>query len=140
MGRLNEVIHNMKDDFIVVHLHEPCSFCREYVTGTRYYHPCPPSKAVRQERTFEGISLETPGSQGRQTTSLTRFSLCERCYTATAQGLALPGIKGGLPAGVALGDLIATPVAPFPVVTDPNPQIDCEIFDTRQVCVGRWLL
>lgn len=35
MGRLNEVIHNMKDDFIVVHLHEPCSYCREYATSMR---------------------------------------------------------------------------------------------------------
>lgn len=99
----------------------------------RYYHPSPPSKSVRQDRTFEGISLDTPGAPGRQITSLTRFSLCERCYAAEAQGLAVPGIKRGLPPGVALTDLVATPVAPLPVITDPNPQLDCEIFDTRQV-------
>ena len=32
MGRLGEVIGGMKDDFIVVHLQEPCSLCREYIS------------------------------------------------------------------------------------------------------------
>ncbi len=32
MGRLGEVIQGMKDDFIVVHLQEPCSLCREYIS------------------------------------------------------------------------------------------------------------
>ena len=39
MGRLGEVIGGMKDDFIVVHLQEPCSLCREYISdGPRYGH------------------------------------------------------------------------------------------------------
>ena len=39
MGRLGEVIGGMKDDFIVVHLQEPCSLCREYISdGPRYRH------------------------------------------------------------------------------------------------------
>lgn len=33
MGRLGEVIGGMKDDFIVVHLQEPCSLCREYISN-----------------------------------------------------------------------------------------------------------
>ena len=32
MGRLGDVIGGMKDDFIVVHLQEPCSLCREYIS------------------------------------------------------------------------------------------------------------
>ena len=32
MGRLGEVIQGMKDDFVVVHLQEPCSLCREYIS------------------------------------------------------------------------------------------------------------
>ena len=32
MGRLGEVLQGMKDDFIVVHLQEPCSLCREYIS------------------------------------------------------------------------------------------------------------
>ncbi len=32
MGRLGEVIQGMKDDFMVVHFREPCSFCRKYLS------------------------------------------------------------------------------------------------------------
>ena len=34
MSKLGEVVHNMKDDFIVVHLQEPCSYCRRYMVAT----------------------------------------------------------------------------------------------------------
>ena len=37
MGRLGEVIQGMKDDFIVVHLQEPCSLCREYISDAPRY-------------------------------------------------------------------------------------------------------
>lgn len=32
MTRIAEVIQGMKEDFIVVHLQEPCSFCRAYIS------------------------------------------------------------------------------------------------------------
>lgn len=32
MGRLGEVIQGMKEDFMVVHFREPCSFCRKYLS------------------------------------------------------------------------------------------------------------
>lgn len=32
MGKLGETIQGMKEDFIVVHLQEPCSFCRTYIS------------------------------------------------------------------------------------------------------------
>ncbi len=32
MARLGEVIQGMKDDFMVVHFREPCSFCRKYLS------------------------------------------------------------------------------------------------------------
>ena len=32
MARLGEVIHTMREDFIVVHLQEPCSLCRAYIS------------------------------------------------------------------------------------------------------------
>lgn len=32
MARLGEVIHTMREDFIVVHLREPCSLCRSYIS------------------------------------------------------------------------------------------------------------
>lgn len=37
MGKLAETIHGMKEDFIVVHLQEPCSFCRSYISDSERY-------------------------------------------------------------------------------------------------------
>ena len=47
----------------------------------RWYHPAPPAKVVvKQERSFEGINLETPGALTKQTAAITRFQLCHSCY------------------------------------------------------------
>lgn len=36
MDKLGDTISGMKADFIVVHMQEPCSFCRTYISdGTR---------------------------------------------------------------------------------------------------------
>lgn len=36
MDKLGDALQGMKADFIVVHLQEPCSFCRQYISeGTR---------------------------------------------------------------------------------------------------------
>lgn len=52
----------------------------------RYYHPAPPARAVvKAERTFEGISLDTPGSITRQVATMSRFQLCPACYEAEAR-------------------------------------------------------
>ena len=50
----------------------------------RYFHPSPPAKTVRNERTFEGISLDTPGQSGKVVTTMSRFQLCPNCYEAEA--------------------------------------------------------
>ena len=67
MSKLGDILGgNMKEDFIVVHLQEPCSFCRRHVTdGTlyRYLLPAgmyPSSLKPPAERKFEGIKLEIP--------------------------------------------------------------------------------
>lgn len=37
MDKLGDALQGMKADFIVVHLQEPCSFCRQYISdGTRW--------------------------------------------------------------------------------------------------------
>lgn len=46
----------------------------------RYFHPHPPQRAVKNERTFEGISLDTPGQSSRQVMQMSRFQLCATCY------------------------------------------------------------
>ncbi len=42
MAKLGETVQGMKEDFIVVHLQEPCSFCRCYISDqdrcTRILH------------------------------------------------------------------------------------------------------
>lgn len=41
MDKLGESLQSMKADFIVVHLQEPCSFCRQYISdGTRCVLTC----------------------------------------------------------------------------------------------------
>ena len=32
MAKMGETIQGMKEDFIIVHLREPCSFCRKYIS------------------------------------------------------------------------------------------------------------
>lgn len=40
MYRLGDVISSMREDFIVVHLAEPCSYCRSYISDAkRCVHP-----------------------------------------------------------------------------------------------------
>ena len=46
----------------------------------RHYHPAPPQRAVKTERTFEGISLDTPGQSSRQVLQMSRFQLCPTCH------------------------------------------------------------
>ncbi len=39
MERLGEVLGgNMKEDFIVVHMQEVCTFCRRHVLGGNFIH------------------------------------------------------------------------------------------------------
>lgn len=135
MGRLGEVIGGMKDDFIVVHLQEPCSLCREYISnGSRYYHPSPPHRTVKTERTFEGISLDTPGQSSRQVLQMSRFQLCASCYEREGKHTSGygSGKARGLPGGVKLEDLQVQQAGPIPSVTDSNPDVECEFFHTRQ--------
>ena len=55
-------------------------------SARRYYHPAPPARAVvKAERTFEGISLDMPGSSTRQVATMSRFQLCPACYEAEAR-------------------------------------------------------
>lgn len=56
------------------------------VNKCRFYHPAPPARAVvKAERTFEGISLDTPGQSGRQVSVMSRFQLCPACHEAEAR-------------------------------------------------------
>jgi E1A/CREB-binding protein len=126
--RLGDAIQGMREDFIVVHLQEPCSFCREYMSGgMRYYHPAPPQKVViKSERTFDGISLDKPGLDANRTVSYTRFALCSKCYSAE-----IAGQGKGLPPGMQLNELLPAPNPIIPQCVDTVPETENEFFDTR---------
>jgi hypothetical protein len=55
----------------------------------RHYHPAPPARTVKQERSFEGISLETPGSSSKSVLQMSRFQLCQECYASAADAAAV---------------------------------------------------
>ncbi|GAB4815528.1 hypothetical protein N2152v2_002574 [Parachlorella kessleri] len=138
LQRLGDVIQGMKDDFMVVHLQEPCSYCREYISGApRHAHPNPPQKVViKAERSFDGIVLDRPGGEASRTVALQRFQLCGGCLTREQGAAAGPGgtpLKPrGLPIGIDLRDLRPLPCAVIPPATDSVSQLENEIFDSRQ--------
>jgi E1A/CREB-binding protein len=41
LSKLGDTVSHMREDFIVVHFREPCSFCREYISDEmRCVRPC----------------------------------------------------------------------------------------------------
>lgn len=139
LSRLGEILGgNMKEDFMVVHLQEPCSFCRRHVAGgiLHKYVPSGPggasllAKPAPAERRFEGIRLESPGPN-LPSGPLQHLQICSECYNAEGQRVAA-GQKSRLPGGLTLGDLVQTPVPPIQLTRDPDPDMGSEFFETRQ--------
>lgn len=71
----------------------------------RYYHPSPPTRTVKQERSFEGISLETPGSSSKSVLQMSRFQLCQECYSAASEAAAAVRASSSLPLAAPLSSL-----------------------------------
>ncbi len=59
----------------------------------RYYHPSPPHRTVKNERTFEGISLDNPGQSSNRVLPLSRFQLCATCYQREQAGGDLQSVR-----------------------------------------------
>ncbi|KAK9866771.1 hypothetical protein WJX84_010523 [Apatococcus fuscideae] len=146
LSRIGTTIHPMREDFIVVHLREPCTSCRRYISGEpKYFHPDPPHKSVSRERTFEGISLDTPGASGGRVVNMSRLQLCQQCYEkekAIANGSQQPPpakLRALVPP-MTLNDLQQQEVEAIPQCGDNNADIPSEFFvDRRQflsLCQG----
>eukprot|EP00803_Ostreobium_quekettii_P011438 evm.model.scf_864EXC.1 EVM.evm.TU.scf_864EXC.1 scf_864EXC:20228-23623(+) len=123
------------EDFIVVHLREPCSFCRKYIKNTPrfvYRAPVGGQKPVHEMigRRFEGIQLGTP--HGPRSGPIDHFQLCPSCYHA-ADNRVKAGCPSGLPSGIALHDFHRREVEPVNVVPDTDLQMPCEILEQRQM-------
>jgi E1A/CREB-binding protein len=133
LARLGDTIQGMKADFLVAHMYESCSHCREYMDGTkRYYHPNPPAKVViKSEKVFDGISLDNPGGESSRSVQLLRYQLCEKCYNRECGKAEDSAAPVGLPTGISLDELIAEDCPPIPPNNDPDPIMDSEFFDTR---------
>eukprot|EP00798_Chlamydomonas_sp_ICE-L_P023039 gene23039-30234_t len=137
MSRLGEILGgNMREDFIVAHLKEVCTFCRGHIDGggTVYRYQAAPGAAKAhqaQERKFEGIKIEG-GGPSRPNAPVTSLTICEPCYH-DEQGRAL-GLGGRvrLPQGVNPVDLNPEKLEAGPRIQDPDPDVDNEFFETRQ--------
>lgn len=136
LERLGEIVSKMKDDFIVVHMYECCTHCRQYINdSTLYRYPIAPIKiTMKSEKTFDGIALDKPGSESTRSLVVSRYQLCEECYNqekakVNSQGDGSSG--GGLLCGLKLEDFVAVKCPPIPSSRDTIPTIDNEFFDTR---------
>ncbi len=66
---------------------------------------------------------------------VTSLSICETCFHDEQARAAGSGGKVRLPQGVSTLDLVPEKLEPFARMKDPDPDIDNEFFETRQVGV-----
>ncbi|KAF5831026.1 histone acetylation protein-domain-containing protein [Dunaliella salina] len=132
MEKLGEILGgNMKDDFIVVHLQEVCTFCRRHIRSNTpiYRYKAAGQMRAPAERKFEGIKLESgPNVPNAPGSSL---SICEACYYDEESRHA-GGLKPRLPAGVTPKLLQREVVRDVPVCMDPSQDVENEYFETRE--------
>ena len=57
---------------------------------------------MKQERSFEGISLETPGSSSKSVLQMSRFQLCQECYSAASEAAAAVRFSPSFPLAISL--------------------------------------
>lgn len=124
----------MKEDFMVVHFREPCSFCRDHVAGAPLHRYVPPPSGLPAlkpppERKFEGIKLETPPPA--PSGPLQHFQICDACF-ALETGRLASGQKSRMPPGLQLTDLLTEKVEGLPLQPDPDADLESEFFETRQ--------
>lgn len=136
MARLGETFGgNMREDFIVAHMQEVCTFCRLHVHGggTVYRFRAAPGQTPPKsapERKFEGIKLE--GGVVAPVAPVSQLTLCPNCYGAESQAFSTQQ-PSRLPAGVTPMDLYMEKLEQqeqWP--GEPDPTIENEFFETRQ--------
>ncbi|KAG1663398.1 hypothetical protein FOA52_011676 [Chlamydomonas sp. UWO 241] len=135
MSRLGDILGgNMKEDFIVVHLKEVCTFCRTHVEGGIMYRytSATPLKS-NGGRTFEGVKIE--GGPSIPSGTVTHVCICEACYADEQRRFVERGGIVRLPQGLTpdrLEPFKVSPVEgriPYP---DADTDMACEHFETRQ--------
>ncbi len=102
MQKVGEIISPMKEDFIMVYLYPTCSHCRATCEGCMY-------KCIQCKDKV--------------------FALCQKCYD---EECLREERQRHPPGSVILHDLTKVPLSPLPSTKDPDGDMECEIFDTRQ--------
>eukprot|EP00798_Chlamydomonas_sp_ICE-L_P002381 gene2381-8689_t len=123
MAQLGEILGGpMKEDFLVVHLKEVCSFCCMHVEGgdTAFKYTAPHTTVK------PAAGKKCPPAQ-----PLT-LTLCEACYSEESERSTYLGSKPRLPAGVTLDKLNPVKVDLIKQIQDSHPVVSHEIFETRQ--------
>jgi len=124
----------MKDDFIVAHLYDVCTFCRTHILHPQALYrfkvaPGAVAPKLLPERRFEGIRLE--GTVIAPTGPVTSLILCGSCFEAEKARPGL-GLASRLPAGVSPVDLAVEQVERVEQWVDLDPILESEFFETRQ--------
>ncbi|MEW5317257.1 MAG: hypothetical protein WDW38_008570 [Sanguina aurantia] len=136
MGRLGEILGgNMKEDFIVVHLTEVCTFCRAHLKGgapsTGGYRSSTPLKPAPVLK-FEGIKIEQGPSI--PINAYHQLSICENCYQDEKHRAHTQQVLR-LPTNLTTDNLSTSRVEdlqPHQLLPDTDIDIDNEFFETRQ--------
>ncbi|MEW5301948.1 MAG: hypothetical protein WDW36_004771 [Sanguina aurantia] len=135
MGRLGEILGgNMKEDFIVVHLTEVCTFCRAHLKGGSTIHryrsstPLKPAPVLK----FEGIKIEQGPSI--PINAYHQLSICEHCYQDEKHRAHTQQVLR-LPTNLTTDSLSTSRVEdlqPHQLLPDTDIDMDNEFFETRQ--------
>ncbi|KAG1671872.1 hypothetical protein FOA52_003439 [Chlamydomonas sp. UWO 241] len=133
MSRLGDILGgNMKEDFIVVHLKEVCTFCRIHIeggSGCFKLHSAAPMKSGG--RTFDGVKIE--GGPSMPSGTVTTLTVCESCYQDEQRRFEQRGAHVRLPAGVTPDKLSYVKLEEdVPRMQEEDPMMECEHFGTRQ--------
>jgi len=136
MEKLGEILGgNMKEDFIVVHLQEVCTFCRTHIPGGqniyRYHVQGAPKPAAQERKLFDGIPIKLEQGPNVPIAPVTSLQICERCWEEEAHR-AKSGATLRLPPGVSPMQMQLERLEPTCKVKDPDGDVENEFFETRQ--------
>ncbi|GFH07343.1 uncharacterized protein HaLaN_02130, partial [Haematococcus lacustris] len=126
----------IKEDFIVVHMQEVCTFCRNHIAGGqrlfRYKTQNGMPLKSAPERKFEGLELKTGPCANAPSSPASSLTLCEACFNTEHNAWVTAGKSVRLPPNVLLNDLIQEKQEEMQLMKDPDPDVENEFFETRQ--------
>ncbi|KAJ9527555.1 hypothetical protein QJQ45_025823 [Haematococcus lacustris] len=137
MAQLGDILGgNMKEDFIVVHMQEVCTFCRTHILGGqrafRYKTLNGMPLKCAPDRKFEGLDLKLGPGGHTPSGPITSLTLCENCFSAEHNTWISGARSARLPVNVTPNDLIPEKLEEVQLMKDTDPDVESEFFETRQ--------